>query len=75
MSTIYVCTLIGVAVAIIGLLVDSVWSVTRKPHWELPRTRLVAVESSDRRGRELPFVGADRRGDDAHSQEPARQTA
>lgn len=75
MLTIYVCTLVGVAVAILGLLIDSLWGVTRKPHWELPRTRLVAVESSDRRGTERSFVGTDRRAADAPSQEPARKTA
>ena len=75
MSTIYVCTLVGVAVAILGLLVDSLWSVTRKAPWQLPRTHLSVVEDNDRRATEVPFVGSDRRAADAAPPQSIRKTA
>jgi len=77
LSTIYVCTLVGVAVAILGLLVDSLWSVTRKAPWQLPRTHLTVVEGTDRRSIDLPFVGSDRRDADAAAAPPqsSRKTA
>ena len=57
--------MIGVAVAILGLLIDALWSVTRQTPRQLPRTHLTVVESADRRNSELPFVGADRRAAEA----------
>lgn len=64
MSTIYLVTLIGVAVALLYAIADVVVSLSRRPVWERPAHRpmqLAAVETVERREQQLPFVGADRR--------------
>lgn len=61
MSLFYVVALAGVALVLLALIGEAVWSVSRKPRWGEARARLVVVETIDRRTQQLPFVGAERR--------------
>jgi uncharacterized membrane protein len=61
MSLFYVVALVGVALMLLALIVDAVWSVSRKPRWGDVRVRLTVVETIDRRTQKLPFIGAERR--------------
>lgn len=81
MSLLYLLLLSLVSVAIVAVSIDAVLSATRKREWQVPRfaaSRLVIVETEDRRRGQLPFVGADRRraaAADAARPQPARQAA
>ena len=70
LSVVYLVALIGVSVALLGALADTVWSLSRKPAWRAPRHGLSAVVTLERRAQALPFVGADRRTEakDSHSE-------
>jgi len=61
LSLIYLIALIGVSLALLGALAESVWSVSRKPAWSQPRHAFSVVTTVERRAQALPFVGADRR--------------
>jgi hypothetical protein len=61
LSLIYLAALVAVAATILILSLDAVVSVSRKPVWHAPATRLTLVETVDRRTQQLPFVGVDRR--------------
>jgi len=76
MQTIYLCSLIGVAVAILAVMIDAVVSVSRKPKWGESGARLLVIEAEERRTMQLPFVGADRRsaGPAVRSSEPRQQS-
>ena len=64
MSIIYVALLIGVSVAILGALFEAMAAVTRKPHWhKRPQPQVTLVPTVNSRTMDLPYVGADRRGD------------
>ena len=75
LSILYVVTLIGVCVAVLALIWDAVASVSRRPVWHVTRPDLSLVTTSDRRRSELPFVGHDRRQQDAEQEAEARRIA
>lgn len=61
MSTLYLLALAAVGVAILGSLIEAVLSVSRPRAWPARRPILMLAAPVDRRVRDLPFVGADRR--------------
>lgn len=61
MSTIYLVTLIAVSTIVLGVLLDAVISVSRKPTWSANGSKLHLVPTLDRRTQDLPFVGVDPR--------------
>lgn len=78
MASLYLIALFGVAALILGVMVDALRAVLRPPAWAVQRMPLALVETVDRRTRNLPYVGADRRqsatgtADDAEAA-PAQQ--
>ena len=62
LSTLYLIALGAVCVAILGALIEAVLSVSGPKAWPARRPILTLASSVDRRVREVPFVGADRRG-------------
>ena len=75
-STLYLIALGAVGLALLGALVEAVTSVSRKPQWASVHAGLRLVHSNDRRRRDLPFVGADRRsGGDGPADEAVRMAA
>jgi len=75
MSILYLATLIGVALAVLFVVAESIRDVTRKPRWHVSRVRLEVVQGLQRRHQNLPFVGADRREVVAKDVEVDRQAA
>jgi hypothetical protein len=76
LSVVYLAALLGVGVSILWLLVEAVLSVSRKPRWESQTFRtLTLVTPTDRRTRDLPFVGAERRQAAAEADEEADRKA
>lgn len=61
MSALYLLLLVGVSVVILGVLCEAVASVSRKPRWQVRRPVVSVVATVDRRIRNFPFVGVDRR--------------
>jgi hypothetical protein len=65
MQSVYLITLVGVAVAIVAALVEAIAALRRPRVWQTARmaapSTLELVETVDRRERELAFVGAERR--------------
>lgn len=61
MFTLYALLLVGVCAVLLGLMLEAVISVSRKPKWGEPRQKLALVEVEDRRHHHLPYVGAERR--------------
>ncbi len=61
MSYFYLFAMAGVALVLLTLIAEAIWSVSRKPRWGEGRVRLSIVETIDRRTQQLPFVGAERR--------------
>ena len=68
MSFVYLVALIAVAMAVLGALVEAVWSVSRKPVWGEARRTLSLVSTVERRTQSMPFVGSERRADATDSQ-------
>jgi hypothetical protein len=62
LSTLYLCALAGVCAILLGVLLEAIVAVSRKPVWTAPRRSLTLVPPLDRRTQQLPFVGVDRRG-------------
>jgi hypothetical protein len=76
LSTLYLLALCGVGLALLAVAVEAIVSVTRKRPWPTAPSRLVLVETLDRRRQALPFVGEDRRaGDPADATAPDRLRA
>ncbi len=76
MSTIYLIALAAVFVAILGALIEAVLSVSRPQAWPARRTILTLAPSDDRRVRDLPYAGQERRRNAEHSiAEPQRLSA
>lgn len=61
MFILYAVMLVGVCAVLLGLMLDAVVSVSRKPQWGHPRRTLALVEVEDRRVQQLPYVGQERR--------------
>jgi hypothetical protein len=61
LATLYIFALCGFSVVFLGMLVEALRAVSRKPQWETPRVTLAVVQTVDRRTQNLPFVGVDRR--------------
>lgn len=62
MSIIYLLALGAVFAAVIGLMVEAVLSVSRKPVWDEIHPSHAMNSWIDRRSLELPYVGVERRG-------------
>jgi hypothetical protein len=64
---VYLVALVGVAVAVIALAADAVLSMAREPIWSTQRFELsqpaplAVVATTDRRARQLDYVGRERR--------------
>ncbi|MBC7995644.1 MAG: hypothetical protein H7Z15_20635 [Rhizobacter sp.] len=61
MISLYAIALVGVSAILLGVLLEAVVSVSRKPSWGHRRQMLSVVPVVEQRVQQLPFVGADRR--------------
>ncbi|MBC7957336.1 MAG: hypothetical protein H7Y33_15870 [Cytophagales bacterium] len=62
MIALYALALVGVCAVLLGVLLEAVISVSRKPAWGLQRQYLAAVPVVEQRVQQIAFVGGDRRG-------------
>ncbi len=76
MSIVYLFALAAFSVAMLCVLFEACYAVSRKPVWtqaRMPSLRL--VENVDRRIQDLPFVGSDRRGNEPLGREQSGAAA
>ena len=62
MFTIYFFALIGVTVIILAVMLDSILAVSRPAKWTLHKPILMSVQTDERRGQDVSFIGTERRG-------------
>ena len=67
MSIVYLVALTAVCVVFLGVLLESLVSVARKPVWPSTPHTLTLVQTLDRRDQQLPFVGHERRDAEAEA--------
>jgi hypothetical protein len=71
----YALALVGVSVVLLGVLLEAVVSVSRKPAWGFTRQHLTVVPEIERRVLRLSYVGQERRDIAAAAEQAQRKRA